>query len=82
MWKSPPYRGEREPYVRPEDASRPKKNGYCTQCGGILMNIYRFCPGCGLAVEARAVPENHCACGSVFAPADKFCTSCGKPRAS
>ena len=44
----------------------------CQRCGRELDDDARFCPGCGLAVEARCK-----ACGASLESDARFCKHCG-----
>ena len=80
VWKmvSPEYPAAAPaPYV-PGRLDKPR---HCTRCGSKHEQDYRFCPGCGQAVEP--VTRNRhlvCDCGLAFGNQDRFCASCGKER--
>lgn len=77
VWKGPSYYPDSpEPY-RPLTTP---VNPHCTQCGQKLAATHKFCPGCGTARTTRHQLKDQCPCGAAFAPQDRHCGSCGKPR--
>lgn len=60
---------ETAPISRAKEPSQPT----CPQCRNSVNNSFRFCPHCGIKLQA-VCPE----CGNPVPSGDRFCSSCGK----
>ena len=67
--------------IRAENAQQkepaPAPVRLCASCGAALQQGVKFCPACGVKVEAPASPGSCPSCGASITADAKFCPDCG-----